>query len=76
MYGERNREFSKNLVVSVLYGETNTTVTMATADLDGYKLRRAIEAVIDFNKAARSDNSALEVVLGTQENEVYYNKKI
>ena len=72
MYGERN---SKNSVVSVIYGETNTTVTMATADLDRYKLRRAIEAVIDFNKAAGSDNSALEVVLGTQENEVHYNKR-
>ena len=58
MYGERNREFSKNAVVSVLFGETNTTVTMGTADLDGYKLSRAIEVVIHFNKAARSDNSA------------------
>ena len=38
----------------------NITVTMATADLC-----RSIEAVIDFNNAAGSDDSALEVVLGT-----------
>ena len=39
----------------------NITVTMATADLC-----RSIEAVIDFNNAAGSDDSALEVVLGTK----------
>ena len=60
--GECNREIT---IVSIIFGQTNTTVTMVTADLNRYKLCRAIEAVIDFNKAAGSDDSALEVVLGT-----------